>query len=62
MSACTWASCQMCGGCTDAWEREDAEIEVCPDCLGSGEVIRCDGSDRQVVAPCGECEGKGWIA
>ncbi len=62
MSACTEA-CGPCGACTEPWEREleDDDCEVCPDCLGSGEVVRCDGSDRDVVAVCLECNGKGWI-
>ena len=40
----------------------DDETEVCPDCLGSGEVNREDGSDQIVTAVCLECNGKGWIA
>lgn len=59
-SACgEW--CGHCGACTAAWEREADDTEVCPDCLGSGEVVREDGSDLQVIAVCLECDGKGWI-
>lgn len=62
-SACT-PDCGWCGGCTSAWEREtedeDEDTEVCPDCQGSGEIVREDGSDFQIVAVCLECGGKGW--
>lgn len=62
MSAACSEACGLCGGCTAPWEREADDVEVCPDCLGSGEVVRCDGSDRDVMAVCLECHGKGWIA
>lgn len=37
------------------------EIEVCPDCLGTGEIVRqiADGVEREAV--CLECNGSGWI-
>jgi DnaJ-class molecular chaperone len=62
--ACT-PGCGWCGGCTAPWEREadddEDDTEVCPDCHGSGEIVREDGSDRQIAAVCLECGGKGWI-
>jgi hypothetical protein len=60
-AACS-AACGFCGGCSSAWEREEDDTEVCADCLGSGEVIRCDGSDHEGAAVCIECDGKGWVA
>lgn len=37
------------------------EREVCPDCLGRGEIVRevADGIVHEAV--CLECNGKGWI-
>lgn len=60
MSACS-SFCGWCGMCTAAWEREDEDTETCPDCFGSGEVVREDGSDFQVVAECLECHGTGSV-
>lgn len=63
-AACSTA-CGYCGACTASWEREpedDDDTEVCPDCLGSGEIVREDGSDVQVIAVCLECDGKGWLS
>lgn len=37
------------------------EIEVCPDCLGSGEVVRQVADGRESEAICLECNGRGWI-
>lgn len=33
---------------------------VCPDCFGSGEIMREDGSDQIVRAVCLECSGRGY--
>lgn len=44
----------------DAIKVEDTR-EVCPNCMGSGEVVREDGSDHQVEAVCLECHGCGWL-
>lgn len=61
MAAACSEACGHCGACTAPWERESEDAEVCPGCLGRGEVVRCDGSDWEVVAVCSECDGKGWI-
>lgn len=39
MSACTWASCQNCGRCSEAWERDDErdEEQAVPDPIGMAE-------------------------
>lgn len=39
----------------------DDLTEVCPNCMGRGEVVREDGSDHQVEAVCLECGGRGWL-
>lgn len=39
-----------------------AATEVCPNCFGSGEVVRHDGSDAIVYAPCLECGATGSVA
>ena len=67
MSALCGPNCGYCGRCDAAWEREEDDIEddgveVCPDCMGAGEIVRENGSDALVVAECRECEGKGWTA
>lgn len=37
-------------------------IEVCPDCYGSGEVIRYVSDLHVNDAVCLECNGKGWVS
>ena len=59
MSARCSPACGYCGRCTAAWERDDEDIEVCPDCHGSGEVIR-ETEDQTERVPCGECDGRGY--
>lgn len=59
---CTMASCGNCGMCTEPWEAEDDDRDECPDCLGSGEVVREDGTDIRVLAECLECHGQGWLS
>lgn len=61
MGAACSAACGYCGACTAAWERDD-ESETCPDCAGSGEIVREDGSEFRVVAECLECHGTGEVA
>ena len=40
---------------------EAGEIEVCPDCLGTGEVVRHVTDDIVKEQICLECNGRGWI-
>jgi hypothetical protein len=40
---------------------DGGDIEVCPDCLGTGEVIRHVTDDVVREQVCLECDGRGWI-
>lgn len=42
-------------------ERIKNDSVVCPNCYGSGEVVRHDGSDTIVYAPCLECGATGLV-
>lgn len=37
------------------------DIEVCPDCLGAGEVVRHVSDTIVTEAICLECNGKGYV-
>ncbi len=38
------------------------EIEVCPDCFGTGEVVRHVTDDIVREQICLECNGRGWVS
>lgn len=38
------------------------DLEMCPDCKGTGETEQHVTDDYTRILPCPECGGKGWVS
>lgn len=68
MSAACSSACGYCGRCTAAWEADDERDdspaparEVCDWCGGTGDKVQEAPNGMDLVVPCGECDGTGYL-